>query len=414
MSDEIKNLENNLPEQNENSSSVEPVVNPVKDDFDYLLQDDGFSLENLATTEEPVTIYRRKSKKKNKKIKKGVKSIIWFLCIFLVAVAIAGFILLFAAEYLGIGINKGDQCTIEVDKGMSTAEIADILEEEGAISSSFMFRIYSKLAGYDGTYKYGVYNFSDELGYKGIARVLQTEGAQAKSVEVVIPEQASVDDIMQILSDKGVCTKADFKYALRNGEYDFDFVDDIPVSNVYYRFEGYLFPDTYQFYCYDSKECAELAIKKMLQNLDNKLTDSVREKIKQSGRSLHEILTMASIVELEASSSPKEMSKVAAVFYNRLESPDWTGPRKLESDPTMKYPYGRDRYNTYKTEGLPPGPLCSPSKNAILAAVSPAKNFSATYFVTDNEMNFYYNNSLSGHQKTINNLKSQGKWYVNQ
>ena len=106
------------------------------------------------------------------------------------------------------------------------------------------------------------------------------------------------------------------------------------------------------------------------------------------------------------------MPKVAAVFYNRLESPDWLGPRKLESDPTMKYPYGNGRYNTYETEGLPPGPLCAPSENAILAAASPEENFTATYFVTDNKMNFYYNNSLSAHQKTINKLKAEGKWYI--
>ena len=76
----------------------------------------------------------------------------------------------------------------------------------------------------------------------------------------------------------------------------------------------------------------------------------------------------------------------------------------------MKYPYGNGRYNTYKNEGLPPGPLCAPSESAILAAAFPEENFTATYFVTDDEMNFYFNNSLAAHTQTIANLKSQGKW----
>lgn len=403
-------MRDNLNNNNQNiSSELNNVSEPIKttaDDFDYLLNDDLLKdIETVSNDGPP--IYRKNPK--NKKVKK-VKSFVWVIVIFVVSLLLAFTILLFACEYLGIGFSKEGECTVEISKGMSTSQIADELSEQGAITSPLLFRIYTKLAGYDGTYKYGVYNFSNELGYKDIARMLQTEGAVAESVTVTIPEQASMDDIMKILEEKGVCTKSDFKNAVKNGRYDFDFVEQIPVSEVHYKFEGYLFPDTYDFYCYDSKECAELAIRKMLQNLDSKLTDEVRQQIKKSGYSIHQILTMASVVELEASASTKEMPNVAAVFFNRLESPNWKGPRRLESDPTMKYPYGSGRYNTYKTEGLPPGPLCAPSESAILAAANPTENFSATYFVTDKDMNFYFNNSLSAHQQTISTLKKQGKW----
>lgn len=408
-------LLNNQASADPSSDKETKHANAV-DDFDYLIGENGFTLDDLGAEEdkqEEAPVYRKsnaRSGKKRKKAAKSIKTVIWIIVVFAISVTLALTILIFASEYLGIGFGKGGECTVEIDEGMSTSQIAEELEEQGAISSPLMFRIYSKLAGYDGTYKYGVYNFKNELGYKELAKMLQTEGAVAETVEVTIPEQASMDDIMKILEEKGVCTKSDFRNAVKNGNYDFDFVDEIPVSDVAYKFEGYLFPDTYQFYCYDSAECAELAIRKMLQNLDDKLTDEVRAKIDASGYSIHQILTMASIVELEASAAPDEMSKVAAVFYNRLESEDWQGPRLLQSDPTMKYPYGNGRYNTYEHEGLPPGPLCAPSESAILGAVSPAENFTATYFVTDDEMNFYYNNSLSAHQQTIANLKSQGKW----
>lgn len=379
------------------------------DDFNYLIGEDGFTLQSdEESAEQPKRATYRPNKKKKKAAARNIKTVVWVLVICFISVSLAAFILLFSSEYLGIGLNKGGECVVEIDRGMTTTQIAAELKDAGAINSKLMFRIFSKLGGYDGTYKYGVYTFTNELGYKELAKMMQTEGAVAETVEVTIPERASIDDIIKILEEKGVCTRSDFRNAVLNGKYDFDFVDEIPVEEVYYKFEGYLFPDTYQFYCYDdSAECAELAIRKMLQNLDNKLTPQVRAKIKDSGYSIHQILTMASIVELEASAAPSEMSNVAAVFYNRLS---WDEPHLLGSSPTADYPYGNGRYDTNKTEGLPPGPLCSPSENAILAAVSPTENFSATYFVTDSEMKFYYNNSLAAHNQTIASLKKQGKW----
>lgn len=416
MSEDIKKTNDSM---DENSDKV-IQRSVLSEDFNYLLGDNGFEFQKEEETQvsngdiKPTRNKKEKKAKNRKRGTKGLKTIIWIIVVFVISVALAFTIILTASEFLGIGLNRGKKCVVEIKKGMSTAAIAAELKEQDAISSALLFRIYSKLAGHDGTYQYGVYTFTNELGYDDVVKKLQTVGAFAQSVIVTIPEQSSMDDIMRILEEKGVCTKSDFRNAVKNGKYDLDFVSEIPVENVHYKFEGYLFPDTYDFYNYDSKECAELAIRKMLQNLDNKLTANVRNKIKESGYTIHEVLTMASIVELEASGNElkNEMPKVAAVFYNRLESPDWLGPRKLESDPTMKYPYGNDRYNTYITEGLPPGPLCAPSENAILAAASPEENFTATYFVTDNEMNFYYNNSLSAHQKTINKLKAEGKWYV--
>lgn len=410
MSDEIKINDNS--EQNNPQEEIKATYTNLNDDFDYLLgTDNGFSFEETELTEVENANAKRKANPKAKRRKKAAvrsaKTVIWFITILVVSVVLAFSIILFASEYLGIGFNKGKECTVEISKGMSTSQIATELKDQNAISSALMFRIYSRLAGFDGSYEYGVYTFTNELGYEDLAKMLQTEGAKASSVKVTIPEQANIDDIMNLLEKNGVCTKSDFRNAVRNGKYDFDFVEEIPTHEVYYKFEGYLFPDTYQFYNYDSKECAELAIRKMLQNTANRLTDEVRAKIKQSGYSIHDILTMASIIELEASAKHDEMPKVSAVFYNRL---NWDEPKLLGSSPTIDYPYGNGRYNTNVHEGLPPGPLCSPSEDAILAAVSPADNFSATYFVTDSEMKFYYNNSLTAHQQTIAKLKQQGKW----
>lgn len=347
-----------------------------------------------------------KARKKSGKMPAGVKTLIWVLSIIIVSVGLAFGIIFTAADYLGIGFGRGTDCVIELEKGTPTVKIAEKLKESGAVKIPVLFRLYSKLKGYESRYKYGVYEFNNELGYSGIAQMLMNEGAKADSVKVTIPEMANVDDIAKILSEAGVCSKADFLYEVRNGKFNIDFVKLIPADSVYYRLEGYLFPETYDFYCYDSKECAHLAVLKMLETLNDKI-EPLRASIKQSGYSFHEIMTMASIVELEAGGSPGEMSNVASVFFNRLKSKDFA---TLGSSPTRKYPYGDGRYNTYVCEGLPVGPLCSPSFNSIKATLNPTKDFDYYYFVTDASMKFYYRKTLNEHNAIIAKLKAEKNW----
>ncbi len=370
-------------------------------------------LNTIATNEQYVEsktedITKRRVRLAQKRKRRIRNAIITISIVVVLSVAFAIGFLYFISDFMGIRFKNQEMHEINIEQGTSASEIAETLDKEGVINSAFLFKVYCKLSGKSGQFKYGVYNFSNELGYKEIATMLQENGAKAETVKVTIPERASLDDIMRILEEKGVCTKADFKDAMRNGYYDdISFVKDIPTDKVYYRFEGYLFPDTYEFYNYDSRKCAESAIRKMLKRTEELLTEDLLKQIEADNKTLHEVLTMASIVELEASASVDEMPKVAAVFYNRLV---WDEPQRLGSSPTMEYPYGDGRYDTNKVEGLPPGPLCSPSLAAIKAAIYPEKNFSYTYFVTDSDNKFYYNNTYREHNQTIASLKSQGKW----
>lgn len=354
------------------------------------------------------TIKRDRLKRKNRKKKKMiVKSVIWVTLIVILSVALSAAIIVFTGEYFGIGASRGREVVVEIERGMSTRQIATELKDAGAINSEIAFRVFSKVKGYDGKYSFGVYTFNNEIGYEGLAEMLMDTGASGVSKLVTIPEMASVDQIAELLEEAGVCTASDFKYEINFGEFDNSFVKDIPAKMLHYRFEGYLFPDTYYFYSYDSKECAHLAVKRMLDRTGEVLGEEKLNAIKQSGYTLHEILTMASIVELEASGAPNEMSNVAQVFYNRLDSKEFA---TLGSSPTRKYPYGNGSYNTYVCKGLPVGPLCSPSLKAIEAAIYPNKNQNATYFVTDKSMNFYYNTSLSAHNSTIAKLQRENNW----
>ncbi|MBO4693153.1 MAG: endolytic transglycosylase MltG [Clostridia bacterium] len=362
---------------------------------------EGFSIDESASEN-----YKIKKLKKRSRPHSGIKTVIWVISIIVVSVVLAFGAIFVTADYLGIGFGRGKDCVIEIDKGTPVIKIADKLQESGAVKIPVLFRLYSKIKHYESRYKYGVYEFNNELGYSGIAEMLMSEGAKADSVKVTVPEMASVDDIAKILEDSGVCKKADFLSEVRHGDFDFDFVKEIPEESVYYRLEGYLFPETYDFYSYDSKECAHLAVLKMLSTLDERIKP-YRDEIKKSGYSFHEIMSMASLVELEAGGSPSEMSNVAAVFFNRLKSKKFD---TLGSSPTRKYPYGNDRYNTYVCKGLPVGPLCSPSLNSIKATLYPTSNFEYYYFVTDASMKFYYNKTIKEHNATIAKLKAEKNW----
>lgn len=364
--------------------------------------------KNTEFTEPEIApVSHSKTKRKNrKKSKKTLKALIWILTIVILSVALSWTIIVGTGEFLGIGPGRGHECVVEIEPGMSTAQIAKVLKEAGAINHDITFRLYSKFKGFDGKYSYGVYVFNNEIGYEDLANLLMTQGSKADSVTVTIPERASIDDIAVKLEEAGVCKKADFYSAVREFETD-SFSSSIPKNEVHYILEGYLFPDTYNFYSYDSSECARLAVKKMYDQMKKVFDDKMIARANEMGYSIHQVLTMASIVELEASGAPDQMADVAQVFYNRLNDPSFS---TLGSSPTRKYPYGDGKYNTYICKGLPVGPLCSPSEKAIKAALYPNTEQKATYFVTDKSMNFYYNTTLDAHNSTIARLKKENNW----
>ena len=371
--------------------------------LDNFIIGDGFELPEEEETKEP--------KKKSKTGKLALKSIIWIVSVVIVSVSLAATLLYGMFDFLGIGPGRGHEIIIEIEQGSSSAQIAQTLKDKGVIKSELFFRAFSKLKGYDGKFKYGVYLLSDEEGYSSVANKLINDGAKAETVTVMIPEMSTVDDIIDLLVEAGVSTKTELINAIEELDYSFDFIKDIPSEQVYWRLEGYLFPETYSFYSYDDKEeCAKLAIMTMLGEFDSRITTEMREKAKEMGYSIHEVLTLASIIELEAGSADfEDKQKVAEIFYNRLK--DWEEPY-LQSNPTRDYPYGEGKYNTYETAGLPVGPLCSPSMESIKAALNPSTSQPGYYyFITDKFMNFYYNKTLTAHQNKNWELIRDGIYY---
>lgn len=410
----MDNNKNNNQKPNNDEFNIDNILNSANDKSSFFtVVDDEKPLE-ADTGNKNVTIDQAKEKsmkkRRNKKKRKLITSLFWVLGIIIIAGAISAFALMAFFDISGITFSEAKEYDITIPEGSSTEDIANILKDAGAIEHPLIFRLYSKLKGEDGKYQYGYYTVTSSSGYEGIIGTLQTVGATAEEKEITIPEGSGIRDIIAIFEDNGLCTKSEFLEAMNKSSYNYDFVSEIPTGSVYYRFEGYLFPDTYKFaYVKDEGvNNAKRAISKMLSVTDERVfTDENIAKAKKLGHSMHEVLTMASIVQLEAGGSPDNMAKVAQVFYNRL---NWDDANYLGSTPTANYPDKRYNTNVGYTEGLPPGPLDSPSLNAVLAAVDPDKTVTATYFVTDKNSKFYYTNSLSEHNSIIQSLKNQGLW----
>ena len=379
-------------------------------------------LEMYNSNKEPDTEEEEKEAPKKKKhiflfVVLGVVALIAAIC------ALVYFS--YTSDYQG-GKKNGEYITVIVPQGSNVSDIANILEDEKVINNALFFRFYSKMSETETLYRYGTFKIEKGSGYEVIAEVLINGGEQAKSVTVPIPEgtclydyvknvngkDVTVPGIGSLLEKAGVCTKEDFYAALDNVELEGRLLSSVDKENTYFALEGYLFPDTYDFFYYDSKECAKLAIEKMLKHTEEIITDEMIENARKMGYSIHEMLTLASIVQLESGIDTDEMANVSAVFHNRLNNP--ASFAYLGSSPTIYYDKtmnGDGRYDTQNTaKGHPPGPVCSPGAAAIKAAFLPTENFKYTYFVTDSDGKFYYNTSASGHSSTIKKLQSQGKW----
>ena len=381
---------------------------------------------------------RREEKKKKNAKYRWLRVLIWLVAIFAVAGICVYGLYVVVNEVFGLS-TPGGIYQVVIDPGMTTTQIADRLQEEGVIDYPLVFRLYLKLKGRDGTLRHGAYqiNTSRESpvyygGYDTIINTLQ-KGNEKKTVTVRIPEAATVQTIGRLLEENGVCKYDDFRKAMKSNDYAYDFVKAIPTDMVYYRLEGYLYPDTYDFFTCESEseservENAKLAIDRMLANFDKHLKEipdlnSKLASLRTYGiKSLHDALTVASIVQLECNGYPDQMPNVAAVFLGRLV---WSEPKYLGSTPTYYYPDNRYNTNsggmttadgrTYKAgyEGLPPGPQSCVTIDALKGVLSPNTEYIGKYyyFVTDTESNFYYNETYSKHKNTINRLINEGKW----
>ena len=241
-------------------------------------------------------------------------------------------------------------------------------------------------------------------GTKNILENLAVTTTAVQTVKITFREGLCVPEYAQLLEENGICSAADFLAAVNAPEGDFSFVSEIPNPEQRpFLLEGYLFPDTYEFYLNMS---AQKVLSKFLANYNSKITNAYRTRAAELGYSVDEILRIASIIQEEA--TDPEMKKVSSVLHNRLNS----AYGKLECDVTVHYltdfvaPYVDDvsvyseLYNAYKVVGLPAGPITNVGINAIEAALYPAQT-DYYFFLTDEQGNFHYAATWDEHSSNV-------------
>ncbi len=363
--------------------------------------------DSLPTKTAQIDVNSIPPKKKNK----GLRRALYVLLVALSSMLIACGGLLYFFEASGISGNE-ELVDVEIPQGAYTAQIADILQEKGLINQTLLFRIYAKLSKADGLWQMGTFMLSSDMGYSGIVSELQTSTPRA-NVNVTIPEGYTVEEIARLLAEKEVCEESDFYNAVINGEFDYDFVKSIPTAadgerhvGRIYRLEGYLFPDTYNFYVGST---GEMVVDRMLSNFNSKLTSEIRQQISAKGWTIDEAIIFASVIQGEAG-LPNDMLGVSRVLTNRMQQN--SGFPKLQCDSTRDYINGilpsisgvqvtTSPYDTYVREGLPVGAINNPGMMAIQAALNPsdaAEYANCYYFATDYDTGItYFSKTYSQH-----------------
>lgn len=231
------------------------------------------------------------------------------------------------------------------------------------------------------------------------------QAEQNQVVTITFPEGESLTEIFTTLEENGVSSFDELMSMAENYDYSYyPLVAAAPASGRCFRLEGYLFPDTYDFYV---GEKPQDAIGRFLRNSEARITDDYRQRAAEMGYTMDQILTVASLIQREGS-HPDEVSNIAAVIYNRLNA-----GMQLEMDATITYiesdviPYFsgdidpfRSLYNTYKCPALPAGPICNPGLSTIEAALYPS-DVPYLYFCHDANGNYYYAATYEEHQQNL-------------
>ncbi len=374
----------------------------------------------------------------NKKTRKYQKSglflkISWFVFLCLISVLLARYILVGINDMLAVG-KPSVAVMVDIPQGSSLGDIANILQQNNVISEKEFFKIYTTVTKSAKKLSSGVYELNTDMDYQTIINHLKNQSNIKNVAEITFTEGMNVEEYAHLLEKNKVCSKDEFLKFCSSDKFNlnYEFIKNIDnASERIYRLEGYLFPDTYKFY---QGEEPSAVVAKLLNNFKKKVFEkhqlkgysnkiSIQDLAKDRDMSIDKLINIASLIQAEAANS-SDMYNVSSVIQNRLKTLNTGGKNKfgefsmsiLRIDATVYYPYKtkenlpknsknfKSNYDTYTIEGLPPGPICNPGIDAILAAINPADT-QYYYYCHSKSGDAFYAKTNSEH---INNLSKAG------
>lgn len=356
-------------------------------------------------------------------ITSSVKAIIYIVGILIISGCLSLFAIFVGNDVFAF-VKSDEEITVNIPAGSDLSDIAKILGDNDVIGFPSMFKLYINIRNKDADeYLSGDFTVSPDMPYDMLIAQFKPNASKRTELTVTIIEGMDVDEIIDLFIENGIGTKEGFVDVIQNYDFDFWFVDELdtwlannPDSGRTYRLEGYLFPDTYNFY---SNATEADVIYKLLVNFDAKFDEDKRTRAAELGYSCDEIVNLASIIQKEAKFI-SDYANVSSVFHNRLNT-NVTG-KKLESNATVQYTMPDEEvrleltyaeidkydnaYNTYLYAGLPIGPISNPSLNAINMALYPAET-DYYYFVSDASGANLYAKTSAEHDKNCDKVAAE-------
>lgn len=449
-----------LPEQVDPEPLAEEIVESISEameefpdfaeDFDFTEPDydegfrdmeDNSDFADILQPEAPQEpeaegINPRPPRKGRPKRKKGygflgiphlIATVIWLAIIVSIGVSLGRMLWLCAADVLAFG-REDKVVSVTIHSDDTIADIAETLHKAGLIRYPGLFQLYADLAVDDGEIATGTFSLNTMYDYHAIVNGMSAYSSFRNVVEdVLIPEGYNCRQIFALLEEKGICTVAELEEYAANGEFsDYWFLEGLERGNKY-CLEGFLFPDTYDFY---EGSTPREALGKMLTAFGNRFTDDMRERITYLNNDLsammrangcseshiaenqftaYEVVIVASLIEEETSSSA-ESARIASVIYNRLTQ-DQAYERYLGIDAALLYALGEHKdaltaedlaldspYNTRIYAGLVPTPITNPGLDSLMAALEPADTSYYYYILNPSTGTHVFSNTLEEHE----------------
>ncbi len=344
----------------------------------------------------PVTqsapVQRKPAAKKSRKHRKAASTVTAIFCavVLIFSTAFSAFAISCINDILAFG-RSNEKVQVNIPNDATTDEIIDILSENDLVKQKTFCKIFYKGFSYlkninkknkpsEPVYYGDIYYVQKNLGLEGYLTEFKQIAQTADTVTLVFPEGWTIYQMFDKIDEFGVCSKSELLASVSGAEFDYDFIEEIGnVPNRTFTLEGYLYPDTYEFY---EKSNANSVIRKFLDSSKNKWTEEYEAQREALGMSRDEIMIIASIIQREAANKT-QMGLVSSVLHNRLNhSVSWP---LLGCDSTKNYISNyikpnispdkaaiyENYYDTYISQGLPPGPICNPGDDAIKAALFP-------------------------------------------
>ena len=414
----------------------EPAVIPAQE----LFRDEEFheafgdgeefdQIFNAPVEEAPIPTHQRPARKGRPKRRKGeilfglphfMVTLVWLAIILITGVTLGRMLWVCAADVLAFG-REDKAVTVTVYEADTIDDIADKLYEAELIKYPGLFKLYASFAVDEGEIDPGIWDLNTRYDYHALVNMMSTSSSRKVVEDLLIPEGYTCRQIFQLLEEKKVCTAVDIAAYAAEGELkEYWFLEGVERGDAY-ALEGFLFPDTYDFY---ENSSPREVLEKMLDNFDYRFTEEMKAQLNTlngnvTGNTftIREVIIVASMIEKETANND-ESPKIASVIYNRLFN--WgSTPAYLNIDASIVYALDgktdltaedmkvNSPYNTYYNVGLTPGPISNPGLASIKAALNPATTNYYYYVLNPSTGTHQFSTTLEEHEGYVNQFSAE-------